>query len=556
MPEHGELNHQQGIGGGGAAYRELALPRFTGPLGTLVDLVARIKVSVHFKLLAGFLVGAVLLMGMGGLSLLVINRMSDSFQDVTLQQEKMDRARLMESAITTQMHFRAIALMTRDDSKNDQMAEVQEGFLENLRRVDEITDDNSIQIGWDISSLEKIKETFERFRQEGQEVLDRYNSGDIEGALEQHISTEHPMSHELEDATQSLVAQASVDTASAIDAFDSDRALLSTVVWSFWGSSLAIALLLGYVLSWSFIRPVHRIGNALADIAGGDFTQQVQVPNRDEFGALGANVNRMSEQLASMFQELRLELAERERAETALSHRTEELAATNQELEAFSYSVSHDLRAPLRGIDGFSQILLANYSDSLDEQGKHYLRRVRSGSQRMGQLIDDLLALSRVSRGEMRREDVDLSEVAKTIAADLQERDPQRKVEFVIQDGAVVNGDPRLLRVALENLLGNAWKFTGKHQQARIEFGLTEHDGQQACFIQDDGSGFDMAYAQRLFGAFQRLHDQNEFEGEGIGLATVQRIISRHGGRVWAKGAPEQGATFYFTLPEGDGQHG
>ena len=231
-----------------------------------------------------------------------------------------------------------------------------------------------------------------------------------------------------------------------------------------------------------------------------------------------------------------------------IQQRTAELDATNQELEAFSYSVSHDQRAPLRGIDGFSQALLNEYSDVLDEQAQHYLERVRTGSQRMGQLIDDLLALSQVTRGEMRRENVDLSELARTIVTGLQERDPERQVEFVIQDGVVLNGDTRLLRVALENLLGNAWKYTGKKQEARIEFGLTEDDGKRTCFIRDDGSGFDMAYADRLFGAFQRLHDASEFEGSGIGLATVQRIIHRHGGRIWAESAVGEGATFYFTL--------
>ena len=188
------------------------------------------------------------------------------------------------------------------------------------------------------------------------------------------------------------------------------------------------------------------------------------------------------------------------------------------------------------------------YSDVLDEQAQHYLERVRTGSERMGQLIDDLLALSQVTRGDMRRENVNLSDLARTIVTGLQERDPQRQVEFVIQDGVVLNGDTRLLRVALENLLGNAWKYTGKKQEARIEFGLTEDDGKRTCFVRDDGSGFDMAYADRLFGAFQRLHDASEFEGSGIGLATVQRIINRHGGQIWAESAPDQGATFYFTL--------
>ncbi len=206
------------------------------------------------------------------------------------------------------------------------------------------------------------------------------------------------------------------------------------------------------------------------------------------------------------------------------------------------------MRAPLRSIDGFSQALLEVYTNKLDEQGQDYLRRVRAASQRMGQLIDDLLALSRVTRSEMRREEVDLSALAQVVAAELQHSQPERQVEFVIAPGVVVNGDAGLLRVVLENLLGNAWKFTGKKAQARIEFGVSEHNGKPTYFIRDNGAGFNLAYADRLFGAFQRLHSGEEFSGTGVGLATVQRIIHRHGGKVWAQGEVEQGATFHFTL--------
>lgn len=231
-----------------------------------------------------------------------------------------------------------------------------------------------------------------------------------------------------------------------------------------------------------------------------------------------------------------------------LQQRAVELAAINEELEAFNYSVSHDLRSPLRSIDGFSQALLEDYTDKLDAQGKDYLTRVRAASQKMGQLIDDLLNLSRMTRTGMRREVVDLSALAKAAAAELQNGEPERQVEFVIAEGMEVNGDKRLLMVVLENLLGNAWKFTEKHPRARIECGVTQVNGKPAYFVRDDGAGFDMAYADKLFGAFQRLHGTTEFSGTGIGLATVQRIIHRHGGQVWAEGAVEQGATFYFTL--------
>jgi light-regulated signal transduction histidine kinase (bacteriophytochrome) len=210
--------------------------------------------------------------------------------------------------------------------------------------------------------------------------------------------------------------------------------------------------------------------------------------------------------------------------------------------------VSHDLRAPLRSIEGFSQALLEDYGTALDEQGRDYLQRVSNGAARMSELIDDLLALSRVSRSEMLRGPVDLSALATTVAQTLQARTPQRPVSVEIAPGLSAEGDVRLLQIALENLLGNAWKFTRKQPQPRIEFGVTEQDGMSVYFVRDNGAGFDMQYVDKLFGVFQRLHRAEEFEGTGIGLATVHRIIARHGGRVWAEAALNQGATFYFTL--------
>jgi signal transduction histidine kinase len=236
------------------------------------------------------------------------------------------------------------------------------------------------------------------------------------------------------------------------------------------------------------------------------------------------------------------------RAEEALVERSRELEAANKDLEAFSYSVSHDLRAPLRSIDGFSRALLEDCADRLEEGGKDHLRRVRAAAQRMGTLIDALLELARVARAPVRREVVDLGALAEEVAASLGRTDPGRGVSFSIARGASAKGDPRLLRVLLENLLGNAWKFTGHRPSARIEFGRERRDGETLFFVRDDGAGFDMAYAEKLFRPFQRLHPGSEFEGTGIGLASVARIVRRHGGRVWAEGAVDRGATFYFTL--------
>lgn len=244
-----------------------------------------------------------------------------------------------------------------------------------------------------------------------------------------------------------------------------------------------------------------------------------------------------------------------------LKQRAIELEVANKELESFSYSVSHDLRAPLRSADGFSQVLLEDYGDKLDAQGKDCVRRIHAASGCMAELIDDLLSLSSVTLKEMHREEVNLSTMAQRIAEELQTTQPERQVEFVITPELVANGDANLLRIALWNLLDNTWKFTGKHPRARIEFGVIqvspsnlmgegrgEGENKPVYFVRDDGVGFDMTYVHKLFIPFQRLHTHAEFPGTGIGLATVQRIIHRHGGRVWAEGAVEKGATFYFTL--------
>jgi PAS domain S-box-containing protein len=242
------------------------------------------------------------------------------------------------------------------------------------------------------------------------------------------------------------------------------------------------------------------------------------------------------------------DISDRKRAEQALAQAKEAAETASREFEAFSYSVAHDLRAPLRGIDGFSQALLEDYSDKLDADGRHYLSRVRESAQHMAQLIDSLLMLARVTQSDIHQERVDLSKLARDTAERLKGTQPERYVEFHITEGVTEAGDSRLLAIVFENLLGNAWKFTRNEAKGRIEFGCNRENGRPVFFVRDNGAGFDMAFASKLFGVFQRLHTTNEFEGTGIGLATVQRIIRRHGGRIWAEGKVAEGATFYFTL--------
>jgi PAS domain S-box-containing protein len=236
--------------------------------------------------------------------------------------------------------------------------------------------------------------------------------------------------------------------------------------------------------------------------------------------------------------------------ELRVAERTAELEATNTELEAFCYSVSHDLRTPLRSIDGFSQMLDDDFTARLDEAGRHYISRIRAAAQRMGQLIDDLLNLSRITRLDVSRAEVDLSAQAREVAAALRAREPDRIVEIDIAEGVKANCDPRLILIVLENLIGNAWKFTGRCPSPRVAFGETRVDGRRTYYVRDNGAGFDMAYADKLFGAFQRLHQNAQFPGHGIGLATVHRIIAKHGGRIWAEAEPDKGATFSFHLHE------
>lgn len=275
-----------------------------------------------------------------------------------------------------------------------------------------------------------------------------------------------------------------------------------------------------------------------------------KVPMRDMHGAITGivGINRDITEIKQgqeVIRELNTLLEQR------VIERTAQLEAANRELESFAYSVSHDLRAPLRSIDGFSQALIEDYRDALDQTGAGYLQRVRNASQRMAQLIDDLLELSRITRREMRRESTDLSMLAQEIVADLRKEQPEREVEVSIAPGIRLQADANLLRIALDNLIRNAWKFTAKQPRARIEVGVEKQGGGPVYFVRDNGAGFDMSYAGRLFGAFQRLHSEAEFPGTGIGLATVQRVVRRHGGSIWVEAAPGKGATFFFTIGAG-----
>jgi signal transduction histidine kinase len=326
--------------------------------------------------------------------------------------------------------------------------------------------------------------------------------------------------------------------------------------------ALLIAILISHLLHRAISRPILNLAS-LAVAVSHKKDYSVRAPNMRSAAEIEQLVNTFNQMLTDI-QRQHLEI---ERAQATLEQRVadrtwelkertdqlevqgRDLAVVNKELESFSYAVSHDLRAPLRAIDGFSRALLSEFGHrTLDQRGMHFLDRVRAGTQRMSTLIDDMLHLARVTRTPLERRDVDVTALAEGVAAELASRNPDRHVRCVIEPCLRASADSHLLTIALENLLGNAWKFTGTREEAHVDVGLTSKDGQPVFFVRDNGAGFDMAYADKLFGAFQRLHSESDFEGTGIGLATVKRIITRHGGAVWAEAAEGEGATFYFTL--------
>lgn len=314
---------------------------------------------------------------------------------------------------------------------------------------------------------------------------------------------------------------------------------------------LLVSLLFALLVSAAFRRAVAQPIVGLAETARSvtrDRDYSVRVPptgQRDELAVLIDSFNEMLKEIQQRDKALQ---KVHDQLEQRVSDRTRDLVSANQELEAFSYSVSHDLRGPLDAINGFAYVLMNNYGHKLDVNGQEALKSIRASAKRMSQLIDDLLNLSRVATSIMHRARIDLSEFARATMEELCRTEPGRQVEFVTPANSEAFADSRLLQIVMDNLLRNAWKYTSRHDHARIEFGREIRNGRATYFVKDDGSGFDPRFAQRLFQPFQRLHSGAEFPGNGIGLATVRRIVQRHGGEVWAEGAVENGATFFFTL--------
>lgn len=327
--------------------------------------------------------------------------------------------------------------------------------------------------------------------------------------------------------------------------FQTRRNIFFANMFAALGFSL-LAVGVTFLMVRRFIRPLETLAASMHDARVRHWTATPTLDGPREIRDIGESYQALMTALREREEQLQ---DFNEDLEERIRQRTHALEAANKELEAFSYSASHDLRAPLRAIDGFGKALQEDYGASLDPTALTYLARMRAGASRMSELIDDMLKLSRITRYEIQLVDVDMSEMAESIALAQRERTPERNVEFLVTPNMTVHADRNLLHIALENLIENAWKYTGKVDAARIEFGHAIADGEVVYSLRDNGAGFDMRFADKLFGAFQRLHGK-EFEGTGIGLAIVQRILVRHGGRIWAKAEVDKGAAFYFTLPD------
>lgn len=390
-------------------------------------------------------------------------------------------------------------------------------------RAELLKDLSSTQTVVDASRLVSLRQAIEDYGDAAYGVSRRLIKGETGIALIDLISQMQVK----QARTEKLLKEAfAVDRTRLVEAFSSIKKTQDTSGRTLLAISvlcLLIVSLLSTIISRGILRALSELSSGLNRFGQGKFGEPIVVSSRDELEDVAQEANRMASRTASLL----------------------------KELESFSYSVAHDLRAPLRGILGFGKIIIEDYSDKLPAEAKELLQRVVKSAKKMGQLVDSLLSLSRLARTEIKKEPINLSGLAADILTDLKVAQPKRQVEFRIQEALHAQGDLSLLRIVLTNLLGNAWKFTSKNPAARIELGAEDRKDERVFFVRDNGAGFDMQYEQKLFGTFQRLHSEEEFEGTGIGLATVQTIILRHGGRIWAEGKVDEGAVFFFTLGKG-----
>lgn len=515
---------------------EPTLPRFLGWLRPAVDAVARIKSSVHQKLLFGFLVGALLLVGMGVLSVLVMNRMDSRVVDLNRLEAKSSYAQEMLYAVTAQSHYRAMALLTEDDSYNAKIAEAKALFV---NRLDAIERDNPDEKAF----LEQVRAADENYAAASAGVLKLYEAGDIPAATQAHLEQEHPASHVLEDAMRQLIATSDRQKAEARAAFRSDRALLTTLLASFSVVSVLVALLLGFLLSWAFILPVRRMKRALALIRLGQYRQRVDVPNRDEFGELARGLTETSDQLATAFDEQRM-LTDR------LSESNESLARASEAKSRFLANVSHELRTPMNAILGFTDALLAGVDGPLNAEQRASLEWVQRGGRDLLGLINEILDLSRIEAGKLtiEAEPFDPRELVESVLAQHRSLAAQKGIRLDWRDAgtlAEVRLDRQRVRQILVNLIGNALKFTPAGE-VTVEVGGGE-DGLLLVSVIDSGPGIAADDHESIFEEFHRGGANGS--GTGLGLAISRRLARAMSGDITVDSAAGRGSTFHLRLP-------
>ncbi len=515
---------------------EPGLPRFTGWLRPVVDAVAGTRAGVHRKLLFGFLAGALLLVGMAILSLVVIGRMNERVGELNHLQEKVSRAQQMLYAVTAQSHFRAMALLTQDDKYNRDIADAKKTFIDLLDQMEQADPDEA-------DFFRDVRATNDGFSASSARASALYEAGDIPAATRLHLEEEHPASHVLEAAMRDLISEAGQQMVQARAAFESDRILLTSTVIAFSGASVVVALMLGFVFSWPIILPVRKMQRALAGITGGDFTQRVQVPNRDEFGSLAHDLNETSERLAQLFEDQRALSRRLERTNASLERASEAKSR-------FLASVSHELRTPMNAILGFTDALLAGVDGPLNAEQKTSLGWVQRGGRDLLGLINEILDLSKIEAGKLTLDPqpFDPRELVEAVVAQHRSLAAQKGIRFAwVDTGAPTEVvlDRQRVRQILVNLFGNALKFT-----AEGEVHVETSGGADSRFtvsVRDTGRGIDPDQHEAVFEEFRQAEGGEG--GTGLGLAISRRLARAMGGDITLESELGRGSVFFLRLP-------
>ncbi|MDQ6721370.1 MAG: ATP-binding protein [Candidatus Dormibacteraeota bacterium] len=519
---------------------EVRLPGVTRPLQPLVNLVAAIPGSVHTKLLAGFLATAALLVGMAGFSVIIIDRLDQRSQDISRLQEKIDDTQQMLYAVTAQSHYRAMAFLTKDNSFNDKVTNEKRIFAQLLSRVEALSGPGQSAF------FRSVEASNSRYDVASAQVLARYQAGDIAGAIDLHLKQEHPISHELEAEMAHLLADSYAAVKAAQTAFQADRTLLLRMFGIVSVLTIALAMFLGFLFSWAIIQPVRRIDRAVAGIAGGDFHQRIEVVNRDEFGSLSANVNRMAERVGTLYAQ-----------QAALN---KNLVAANIALETaskaksdFLAGMSHELRTPLNAIIGFTDALLAGVDGPMNEEQRASLTWVQRGGRDLLGLINDILDLSKIEAGKLTitPESFNPVELVESVQGQHRPLAEPKGLALVMRNDAApehVVLDRQRTRQILVNLVGNAVKFTADGQVAIVTSGAAAE--RLVVAVQDTGPGIDPRDMEGLFEEFRRVGpDAARSEGTGLGLAISRRLARAMGGDITVTSTPGKGSIFTLDLP-------